>query len=251
MSAPNGEQTYVNGITFTNTTAPAGNTGEKRLESDGLRLFFDGVQLGSAGNVFDVFTTNIMTAGNNSNILFTSNLLLETSPSIGLGGGLQTDGSVLFFNGTQLQSQSNLFSPGLSTNVIWTDNTLSGSVLIQSNLEVDGLLYANTSNITFTKNLDFAKADPVINYTSGKMFLTTDTGESSLTIKSSNQSNVYFEPLDSTNTDNSNRSQIHFLASGDSSGATNKHLLAQFYASQNSTLSDTTGGGSKVILKGT
>ena len=48
------DQHFVKGITLSTTDTPSGNTGKKRIESDGTNLFFNGTQLQSSGNVFDV-----------------------------------------------------------------------------------------------------------------------------------------------------------------------------------------------------
>ena len=159
---------------------------------------------------------------------------------------LESDGTNLYFNGNKLSS--NAFNPGISCNIIYTANTQTGSILIDSNLQVGSVMWANTSNITITENLDFNKINPKINYSSGILDLTSDTGETALSIISGTQSNIYLRSADSDNVTGSDKTQLLMLATGDSASSSNKHLLAQISSSQKEVL-NASGGGGKLVFK--
>ncbi len=215
------DQNYIKGITFSDTSNPDDNDGLKRLESDGTNLYFNGNLLGTSGNVFDVVTTNIITTKDSAygNVLVTSNLALlpyagTIDPIVSAESGLQYNGTFLYFNGSKLDTSSNAFDPGISCNIIYTANTQTGSILIDSNLQVGTVMWANTSNITITENLDFNKTNPKINYSSGILDLTSDTGETALSIISGSQSNIYLRSADSDNVSGSDKTQLLMLATG-------------------------------------
>ena len=259
------DQNYVKGITFSPTVTPA--AGKERLESDGTNLYFNGNLLGTSGNVFDVITTNIITTKDSAygNVLVTSNLaLLPYTGTIGTSesatSGLQTpDGVKLFFCGQELANvntaglTANTFPNGLQSNIIAPYGAFGSEILLQSNLQVEGLLWANNSTfgLTTTQNLLFDKSFPSIKSNTGSLVISSDNGDTGILVSSrteaSPSSNIAMTCNDTTNTEDSGKSSINFSSYDPSSFG--QPGIAQIAAQQEQNISFSGGGGGKLIFK--
>lgn len=232
--ASSGDQLFAHGITF-DTTSGLGGVGQYRLETDGTNMYFNGSLLTRAADTTENFTAenNIYTSNivfvdssntvaikfTNSNISLTSNLILKelgaSDPLPIAGSGLVSHDGDLFYNGAQVGAAQNAFNV-ITTDLVTPKNTLSSNLIkLDANVQISEILWANSANITTVVDLDFNKSDPKIFHNSGKLSIESVSGESSLSIRSFDHSNVQlYSNVDGTG---ENKSHIQFYGSYSSS----------------------------------
>ncbi len=207
------------------TATSYNDVGNRSLESDGTNLFFNGSQLGSAGNVFDYMTVSNITS-TSSNVTILSNLVLQEysgviNPIDSATEGLQAKGGLLYFNGVQMQSQTNLFDI-FTTNVV-TSGT--GNVItFQSDVLLNKDIFA--SNIKFSNDLSL---------------VSTVTGKEVRVV--GDVSNVSFTSTASGNLAGTDISNLKFKITGDSGDSAREHVCSQITNKQNSAFNGAGGGG--------
>ena len=179
-----------------------------------------------------------------SNIRLTSNLvLLETAatlPNPGNGQGLQVKANELYFNGTKIGAAStsgNAFS--VTSTDTFTSFTAGNVITVTSNLQVGSFFYANSANITTTRDFVMNKAGANIVCPQNTLSVYSNT----LELVSKGIANVYLQAADLANT-----SHVHFRSTGDSVGAQNKHAVGRITCVPSSTLSGVSGGGGTVTF---
>jgi hypothetical protein len=203
---------------------------------------------GQLAGVTNILVNNVMSKTNPtginmffgpSNVRVTSNLVfLDTVdvPSAGNGQGLQVKSGTLYFNGVAIgaaATSSNTFS--VISADMYTGYT-ANNILLASNIQVGSFFYANTANITSTKDFVINKADASIICPQDTLNVFSNT----LALVSKGTANVYVQAA--------NTSHIHFRSTGDSVGAANKHAVARITAVPSSVLTSGAGGGGTVTF---
>lgn len=204
--ASSGDQLFAYGITMDDSSS-IGGSGEKRLQAYGGNLYYNGTPLTARADAStnftaenNLYTSNIVYVDSantvaikftNSNITLTSNLILGSvsSPPDAGSGLVAYDGS-LYYNGGVVGASSNTFNV-VETDLVIPKNTLwSNLIKLNANVQISEILWANSANITTTVDLDFDKDNPKIFHNSGVLSIDSISGESSLAIRSYDQSNV-------------------------------------------------------------
>ena len=243
--ASGSETIFPTTVVFGDTTSALGGPGSNFLQSNSGSLYFNGSQVNTGSNIFQVATISLMTPQNGSNITFASNLVFRGSsqtPSIGGGFQYWTGDNQLYFEGQPMGGRSNIIQ-NLTANNIYTESP-QNQLFIGANLNCNNYFFANTAGISTTSNLNFTSTNPNITYSGGTLSVRpTGTGGTVKFYGAANQSNIWLVSTDPGNGAGTDVGSFNFIATGDTSNAANTHCLAKITVSQSETLDSTTGGG--------
>ena len=168
--ASGSETIFPTTIVFGDTTSSLGGPGSNFLQSNNGSLYFNGTQVNTGSNIFQVATISLMTPENGSNITFASNLVFRgTSQTPSQGGGFQywTVDQQLYFEGQPVGGRSNIIQ-NLTANTIYTESPMN-QLLIMANVNCNNYFFANTAGISTTSNLNFSSSNPNITYSGGTL----------------------------------------------------------------------------------